>query len=317
MAGRRTSLASLAGGKVEDVPGRGDATLVNLPLGKVVRTALNKRLDFGTPEELTELGQSMRRQQLQPIVVVSRVSYLRCFPEQAEHVGEATYVLVNGERRLRAARQVNLATIEAVIREEVAADRKTFLDAVATENLDRKNLDPIEEALTVETMVAEFGSARAVAEHRGKHETWVSQRRSLLRLSPAMQRLVREKAMPVEKARKLAKAIKDSNLDEDQQAQWWRDEQAALQVKAQPTGQPPAQRKPGQKNLTAVKSQTTSKAGNSTPPPGRTRPGPAEAVQALMEATGNDPGQLADVLAQHLPEEILWEMFRVLQAWQK
>ncbi|MFI7246368.1 ParB/RepB/Spo0J family partition protein [Streptomyces qinglanensis] len=314
MAGRRTSLASLAGGKVEDVPGRGDATLVRLPLSKIVRTALNKRIDFGTQEQLTELGHSMERQQLQPIVVVSRVSYLRCFPEQTEHVGEATYVLANGERRLRAARQVNLHTIEAVIREEVAANRKTFLDAVATENLDRKNLDPIEEALTVETMVAEFGSARAVAEHRGKHETWVSQRRSLLRLSPAMQQLVREKTMPVEKARKLAKAVKDNNLDDDQQAQWWGDEQAAPLAKAPVNGQPPAQRKPSQENLTAVKSQPSSKRDNSTPPPGQPHTGTAEAVQALMEATGDDPGKLADALAQHLPEETLREMLRVLQA---
>jgi len=303
MAGRRTSLASLAGSKVEDVPGRGDATLVTLPLAKIVRTTLNKRLNFGTPEELAELGESMRRQQLQPVVVVSRVSYLRAFPEEAENVGEATYVLANGERRLRAAHQVGLPAIEAVIREEVAADRKAFLDAVATENLDRKNLDPIEEALTVEAMVSEFGSARAVAEHRGRHEAWVSQRRSLLRLSPAMQQLVREKEMPVEKARALAKAIKDDGLNDQEQAAWWRAEQAAAQAS------PPAQRKPLRKNLTAVKSRTK------TVPeaPTSERQGPAEAVQALRKVSGNDGGELADILAVHLPEEMLRDMLRALQ----
>jgi ParB family transcriptional regulator, chromosome partitioning protein len=262
MAGRRTSLASLAGEKVEDVPGRDDPTLVRLSLSAIVPTPLNKRTNFGTPKELAELGESMRRQQLQPIVVVSRASYLKLFPEHTEHAGTATYVIANGERRYRGASEVKLGTIEAVIRESIAASRQDFLDAVASENLDRRNLDPIEEAHTVEALVAEFGSARAVAQHRGKHETWVSQRRSLLRLSPAMQELVRSRELPVEKARKLAKAVKDHGLDDQQQAEWWKAEQERSKepVREQP---PTAEAKPDAgDDLTAVKSP---------PPPKRTR----------------------------------------------
>ncbi|MFJ8746207.1 ParB/RepB/Spo0J family partition protein [Embleya sp. NPDC127516] len=227
MAGQRTSLASLAGQKVEDIPGRTMPTLVSLELGRIVPTPLNPRTEFGGTETLRELGESMRRRQLQPIVVVSRTLYLKLFPEHTDRIGTTTYVIANGERRYRAATQVGLGTIEAVIREGIASSRKEFLDAVLSENLDRMNFDPIEEARAVEQMVVEFGSARAVAEHRGKHEAWVSQRRSLLRLSPAMQALVSSRQMPVEKARNLAKAIKDLGLDDASQVAWWDEERAA------------------------------------------------------------------------------------------
>ncbi len=266
MAGRRTSLASLAGQKVEDVPGRSDPTLVRLALATVAPTPLNRRSNFGTPEELAELGESMRRRQLQPIVVVSRASYLKLFAEHADQIGTATYIIVNGERRYRAATAVDLGSIEAVIREEVAISRKDFLDAVLSENIDRKNLDPIEEAHAVEALVQEFGSARAVAEHRGKHEAWVSQRRSLLRLSPAMQDLVRNRAMPVEKARKLAKAVKDHGLNDQQQADWWKAEQEQPKETHKAEEQQPTAETRGGEDFTAVKSAPPS-GGASTPAP--------------------------------------------------
>jgi ParB/RepB/Spo0J family partition protein len=272
MAGQRTSLASLAGQKVEDVPGRDRPTLATLDLSRVVPTPLNPRTDFGTTEKLRELGESMRRRQLQPIVVVSRTSYLKRFPEHADRIGTVTYVIANGERRFRAAGIVGLETIEVVIREAVAASRIDFLDAVLSENLDRMNFDPIEEARAVEQMVVEFGSARAVAEHRGKHETWVSQRRSLLRLSPEMQVLVGTRQMPVEKARKLAKAVKDRNLDAGAQAAWWENEQAAKALV--PKGRrelPQPAPETGREDLTAVKSGQSSE----DPPGGIPRPAAA------------------------------------------
>lgn len=251
MGGQRTSLAGLAAQKVETVPGRDQATLVKMLVSTIAPTPVNPRADFGSKEELVELGESMRRQQLAPVVVVSRASYLKLFPEHAEQVDAATYVLANGERRFRAAQAAGLETIEAVIREGVAQDRKTFVDAVVTENVDRKNFDPIEEALAVEALVKEFGTARAVAEHRGAGESWVSQRRSLLRLAPDMQQLVRKRVMPVEKARHLAKAIKDQGLDGEQQREWWEAELGRPKVRERQQGESPPRAEP--ENFTAVK----------------------------------------------------------------
>jgi ParB family transcriptional regulator, chromosome partitioning protein len=203
-AGRKVSLAGLASKPVESVPGHSAPVLTRLPLGDVAPTPLNPREHFGADEELTELGESMRVRQLQPVVVVGREAYLRLWPEHEGVIGQAKCVLVNGERRYRAAAHVALDGLDALVREEIADSRAGFMDALLSENIDRKNFDPIEEANAVEAMVAECGTARAAAERFRRHETWVSQRRTLLQLTPAMQTRVRNGEIPVRSARSLA-----------------------------------------------------------------------------------------------------------------
>ncbi|MET8451655.1 ParB/RepB/Spo0J family partition protein [Streptomyces sp. NPDC005209] len=204
MAGRRTSLASLAGAKVEDVPGRSDAVLMSLPLDKLHCTRFNPRRNFGTDEELREFGEKLKKEQLQPAVVVSRAAYLKLWPNEADRVGLASYVIANGERRYRASRLTGRPTLEVVHREDVAKDRATFLDAVQSENNDRQDLDPIERAIAIETMVTELGGADQVATYYGKTKGWVSQQRKLLKLAPELQDLVGAGEMPVRVARDIA-----------------------------------------------------------------------------------------------------------------
>ncbi|WP_106403732.1 ParB/RepB/Spo0J family partition protein [Actinocorallia populi] len=213
--GRRTSLASLAGKPIEDVPGHSTPTLVRLKPDQIVPTPLNPRKNFGTEEELTELGESLRVRQLQPVVAVSRTAYLKLWPEHEPIIGEATYVLANGERRYRSARHVGLDFLDVLIREDVADNRARFIDAVVSENLDRRNFDPIEEAHAVEAMVAECGSANEAAERFRRHKTWVSQRRALLRLTSELQEKVRVGDLPVRIARSIA-----SHPPEDQEMAW-------------------------------------------------------------------------------------------------
>ncbi|MFJ4008031.1 ParB/RepB/Spo0J family partition protein [Streptomyces sp. NPDC090023] len=204
MAGRRTSLASLAGAKVEDVPGRSDALLMSLHLDKLHCTRFNPRRNFGTDEELREFGEKLKKEQLQPAVVVSRTAYLKLWPNEAERVGIASYVIANGERRYRASRLAGRPALEVVHREDVARDRATFLDAVQSENNDRQDLDPIERAIAIETMVTELGGAEQVATYYGKTKGWVSQQRKLLRLAPELQDRVSAGEMPVRVARDIA-----------------------------------------------------------------------------------------------------------------
>jgi ParB family transcriptional regulator, chromosome partitioning protein len=203
-AGRRTSLAALADVPVEVVPGHAAQILERLKPSRIAATPLNSRTNFGSSEELAELGESMRVRQLQPVVVVGRADYLRLWPEHEEGIGSADYVLVNGERRWRAAAQVSLPVVDAIIRPQLADSRPAFLDAIFTENIDRKNLDPIEEARAVEEMVTECGSAAKAAERFRRHESWVSQRRALLKLTPALQDHVRSGELPVRIARSIA-----------------------------------------------------------------------------------------------------------------
>lgn len=203
-SGRRTNLAALAKVPVEVIPGHAAPILERLNPSQIAATPLNSRTNFGSAEELADLGESMRVRQLQPVVVVGRADYLRLWPEHEEGIGQADYVLVNGERRWRAANQVSLPAIDVIIRPQLADSRPEFLDAIFTENIDRKNLDPIEEARAVDEMVTECGSAAKAAERFRRHESWVSQRRALLKLTPALQDHVRTGELPVRIARSIA-----------------------------------------------------------------------------------------------------------------
>lgn len=213
--GRRTSLASLAGQKVDDVPGRSDPLLLTLPLSKMVPTRFNPRRNFGTEDDLREFGLKLKKRQLQPAVVVSRAAYLKLWPEEAESVGLAPYVIANGERRFRGSLAVGLTTLDVVHNEDVAKSRADFLDAVLSENVDREDLDPIERAIGIETMVEQLGGADPVAEHYGKTKGWVSQQRKLLKLIPDLQALVSQGEIPVRVARDIA------GLPHGEQADAW------------------------------------------------------------------------------------------------
>ncbi|WP_225829220.1 ParB/RepB/Spo0J family partition protein [Streptomyces naphthomycinicus] len=273
--GRRTSLATLAGAKVEDVPGRSDPVLLSLPLDKLHCTRFNPRRNFGTADELREFGEKLKKEQLQPAVVVSRAAYLKLWPDEADNVGSATYVIANGERRYRASKLVGLMVIEAVHREDVARSKADFLDAVQSENNDRKDLDPIERAIAIETMVTELGGADQVAAYYGKTKGWVSQQRKLLKLVPELQDLVSAGEMAVRVARDIA------GLPPGEQAAAWQDtlEQRRLGKKsaaglraptsAAPAPTPaeatPSQASPGTDVFTAVNQKPASAALSQEP----------------------------------------------------
>jgi ParB family chromosome partitioning protein len=233
--GKRVSLSSLADAPTEDVPGHSTATLIRLRPAQIAATPLNPRANFGTDKELAELGESMRVRQLQPVVAVSRARYLALWPDHEDHAGAADYVLANGERRYRAAVHVGLERLDVIVREEIADSRAAFLDALLSENLDRRNFDPIEEALAVEAMVHECGTANAAATRFRRHETWVSQRRALLKLAPGMQHRVRTGEVPVRIARSVAALPHD-----EQESAWLR----ARAEQAQETQQRARQRQP-------------------------------------------------------------------------
>ncbi|MCL7496073.1 ParB/RepB/Spo0J family partition protein [Streptomyces sp. MCA2] len=231
MTGRRTSLASLAGQKVDDVPGKSDPLLLTLPLEKLVPTRFNPRRNFGSEEDLKEFGLKLKRRQLQPAVVVSRSGYLKLWPEEEDNVGETPYVIANGERRYRGSHAAGLTTLNVVHNEDVAKSRADFLDAVLSENNDREDLDPIERALGIETMVTELGGADKVAAHYGKTKGWVSQQRKLLKLTPALQDLVSKGDLPIRVARDIA------GLSAAEQAAAWKEElrrRAAAQAGSRP-----------------------------------------------------------------------------------
>jgi hypothetical protein len=81
--------------------------------------------------------------------------------------------------------------------------------------MDAPATDAIEEARAVEEMVTECGSAAKAAERFRRHESWVSQRRALLKLTPPLQNSVRSGELPVRIARSIATLPAD-----EQEAAW-------------------------------------------------------------------------------------------------
>lgn len=125
-------------------------------------------------DALEELAASIREVGvLQPIVV---------------RTGEAegTFVLVAGERRLRAAAMAGLRTVPAMIR-SAATDSGNLTEALI-ENLQRTDLSPLEEAAAYRNLLEDFGMTHeGVAERVGKSRSAVTNTLRLLQLPPAIQ----------------------------------------------------------------------------------------------------------------------------------
>ncbi len=158
------------------VPG---ARLANLAPGDIAPNPRQPRTDF-RQEELDELVVSIREiGVLQPIVVR---------PIQGAPAGTPRYELIVGERRLRATKQIGLATIPAVIKS--TADEDMLRDALL-ENLHRANLNALEEASAYQQLLADFGiTQEQLGERIGRSRPQITNTLRLLRLPPSVQKRV-------------------------------------------------------------------------------------------------------------------------------
>ena len=99
------------------------------------------------------------------------------------------YELIAGERRWRAARLAGLTAVPAVVRNDAGNDEQLVLGLI--ENLQRADLDPIEEARGLRRLTEEFGlTHEEVAQKIGKHRVSVTQSLRLLAACPAIQSAV-------------------------------------------------------------------------------------------------------------------------------
>jgi ParB/RepB/Spo0J family partition protein len=106
------------------------------------------------------------------------------------------YVLVSGERRVRAARLAGLSEIPAIITRDLADDR-AFELAIA-ENVNRDDMRPLEEAAAFARLVAEFGrTVEEVSTRFGKTPSYVQWRIDLLGLVPEAQELVNKAQLQI------------------------------------------------------------------------------------------------------------------------
>lgn len=161
--------------------------LERLPLGQLTRGKYQPRRDI-QPEALEELADSIRAQGvMQPIVV--------------RPMGEERYEIIAGERRWRAAQLAELDVIPAVIRE---VTDEVALALALIENIQRENLNPVEEALALKRLLEEFElTQQQVADAVGRSRAQVANLLRLLALDPEVQTLLERGDLDMGHARAL------------------------------------------------------------------------------------------------------------------
>lgn len=284
--------------------------------------------------EFAELKASMQEiGQLQPLAVVSRPVFEKAKPEAVAQASpqarkllrEAEWVVVTGNRRLAAARQLGWTRIDIRVQDQLGDDGRID-EAVIIENIHRKALSKIAEAGYLQVMVERHGSQEEVARRIGKSQVYVSQRLSLLRLAPDIQDEVDAGTLKVKEARQLA----GQTTDHDEQRAWV----AELKAKAAKPKSPRAPAQPRVQNRVLettpepaperVAAPVQNRVLNSTPPPAQVeRPeGIPEPRQQHQEEEADlrkpptfpydSPGEAAMYLEAKTSPDDLFELWRRL-----
>src|SRR5881396_3063996 len=141
-----------------------------VPLDRIRPCPFQPRKDF-SPEALRELADSIREQGIvQPLVVRDKGTH---------------FELIAGERRWRAAQLVGLTEVPVIVRE---ADDRAVLELALIENLQRENLNPLEEALGYSQLINQFQlSQEQAATKVGKSRAAVTNALRLLKLPAEVQ----------------------------------------------------------------------------------------------------------------------------------
>lgn len=164
-------------------------TLREIPLHRIRSNPFQPRKNFD-PEELRDLRESLNTSGLlQPITV-------RHGPQ-----GSNAYELVTGERRLRAATELGWTTISAIVRD---FDDRQLLGFALIENLQRTDLNPIEEAEGYDRLITEFGhTQQTVASMVGRDRSTIANTLRILQLPATVRDMLRERLLTVGHARPL------------------------------------------------------------------------------------------------------------------
>jgi ParB family transcriptional regulator, chromosome partitioning protein len=159
----------------EETANNGGEELLDIDLDLIEPNSEQPRTRF-TEENLEELTQSIRANGIvQPIVVRRQNS---------------KYQIVAGERRWRAAQRAGLQKISAIVK-EVSDDK--LLELALIENIQRQELNPIEEAKAYKNLINTVGlTQEMVAERVGKNRTLITTSLRLLKLPDDIQKLIEE-----------------------------------------------------------------------------------------------------------------------------
>jgi ParB family chromosome partitioning protein len=178
------------------------SALRSLPIGQIKPNPLQPRKEF-VEADLRDLESSIRANGLlQPVTV------------RADANGK-DFFLIAGERRFRAVQRLGWREIPAIVREETEVDDKSLLTLALVENLQRSDLNPIEEGEGYQQLISQFSlSQQEVADVVGKDRSTVANTLRLLALPSQVRRMVREGELTIGHARALLSLGDDHRMIE-------------------------------------------------------------------------------------------------------
>jgi ParB family chromosome partitioning protein len=190
--------ALLASRQAVEAPTEDRSALRTVAVAEIRPNPYQPRQEF-RPEELADLEASLKGSGLlQPVTVRESAA--------------GGYELIAGERRLRAAERLGWTEIPAVVK---AVDDQTLLTLALVENLQRANLNALEEAEGYQRLVDEFGlTQQQVADVVGKDRTTVTSTLRLLNLPASVRRMVQGRELSAGHARALL-ALTDERVMAD------------------------------------------------------------------------------------------------------
>jgi len=171
---------------IPEEPTSSKEQIVEIEITQISTSPNQPRQDF-SEESIKELAASITQHGLVQPIVVRRSG--------------TGYQVVAGERRLRAAKEAGLTSIGAVVRDVSDADA---LQIALIENLQREDLNPMEEAEAYRRLIQDFGlTQEEVADRVAKSRPQVTNILRLLQLEPQVQEMVRRNVLSVGHGRAL------------------------------------------------------------------------------------------------------------------
>lgn len=177
----------------------------DIPLHKMQPNPENPR---PTELEIDETKEDLiARGQLQNLNVMSKAAFLERKPYLADQLGPEPVVVINGCRRLAAAKAGGLKTLSGRYRDDWTEDQ--IDEATITENVHRKQLNPLLLGHHLKRMASRYGSLRKLAKGINKDPAWVRQRVALTELHPDLQDAIADERIMFKVARECSRLHPD------------------------------------------------------------------------------------------------------------
>ncbi|MGW1814188.1 ParB/RepB/Spo0J family partition protein [Streptomyces sp. NPDC002125] len=250
--------------------------------------------------DLTDMTQSVEQVGVVNAITVATISaYLEERPDRAEALDpDTTYIVVDGHRRLEAARRAGLDTIKVTVDDALVSTDETLLEAAFVANYHRDNMTELEEALALEKLVQFYGTQAKASKRLGMAQATISSKLSFLKLAPDLQADLAEGRRPAEHVRNLGKLSPEeqrARADERAREAQQRTKQAAPPASAKRT---PAAEKDPATDYHAVIIETPKATDDSAqqdaplPEPRRTKPAEPQATEVPKAKPPGDAWEL-------------------------